>query len=72
MQEEDGRVRTLKRASDGFCVSRAKFAIKGRDDCEAAAYRTALFTAAPRPKAQKLVFEFFERDFDTPREAGDG
>ncbi|MEE2920181.1 MAG: DUF1036 domain-containing protein [Pseudomonadota bacterium] len=61
---EDGtRIRTLSKASDPFCVGRAKFAIVGRDDCEASAYRTALFAAAPEPVDQRLVFEFFERDF---------
>ena len=61
---EDGtRIRTLSKASDAFCVGRAKFAIVGRDDCEASAYRTALFAAAPEPVDRRLVFEFFERDF---------
>lgn len=61
---EDGtRIRTLAKASDAFCVGRSKFAITGRDDCEAAAYRTALFAAAPEPVDRRLVFEFFERDF---------
>ena len=61
---EDGtKIRTLSKASDAFCVGRAKFAIVGRDDCEASAYRTALFQAAPEPVDQRLVFEFFERDF---------
>lgn len=61
---EDGdTLRTLAKASDAFCVGRSKFAIVGRDDCEAAAYRTALFAATPVPVDRKLVFEFFERDF---------
>ncbi|KCZ92108.1 DUF1036 domain-containing protein [Hyphomonas johnsonii] len=61
---EDGdKVRTLAKASDGFCVGHSKFAIVGRDDCEASAYRTALFAATPPPVDRKLVFEFFERDF---------
>lgn len=61
--EEDGKVRTLSKASAAFCVARAKFAIVGRDSCEEAAYRTALFAATPPPVDRKLVFEFFERDF---------
>jgi uncharacterized membrane protein len=61
--EVDGKVRTLSAASDAFCVARAKFAINGRDTCEEAAYRTALFAATPPPVNRKLVFEFFERDF---------
>lgn len=72
METGDGRVRTLKRASENFCVARPKFAITGREDCEAAAYRTAQFTAAPPPKDKKLVFEFFERDFDKARTPADG
>ena len=61
---EDGtRTRTLAKASDAFCVGRAKFAIVGRDDCEASAYRTALFERTPEPVDRRLVFEFFERDF---------
>ena len=72
MEAGDGRVRTLKRASDPFCVARPKFAITGREDCEAAAYRTAQFTAAPPPRDKKLVFEFFERDFDKARTPADG
>ncbi|MEO0465983.1 MAG: DUF1036 domain-containing protein [Pseudomonadota bacterium] len=64
MELEDGRVRTLKTAVEPFCVSRAKFAIDGRDECEASAYRTALFADTEAPVDQKLVFEFFERDFD--------
>ena len=61
---EDGtKIRTLAKASDAFCVGHAKFAIVGRDQCEASAYRTALFAATPPPDERKLVFEFFERDF---------
>lgn len=61
---EDGtKIRTLAKASDAFCVGRAKFAIVGRDDCEASAYRTAMFAATPEPVERRLVFEFFERDF---------
>ncbi len=63
LEEDDGSVRTLSRASDAFCVARAKFAINGRENCEQSAYRTALFTATPAPEDRKLIFEFFERDF---------
>ncbi|MEL6955931.1 MAG: DUF1036 domain-containing protein [Pseudomonadota bacterium] len=72
MEQQDGRVRTLKRASDPFCVARAKFAIMGREACETSAYRTALFTKAAAPEDQKLVFEFFERDFDRARPVPEG
>ena len=64
MDNEDGTVSTLRRGNDTFCVSRAKFAISGRSECEAAAYRTGRFVATPPPDNRKLVFEFFERDFE--------
>lgn len=70
MEEDDGSVRTLSRASDAFCVARAKFAINGRENCEQSAYRTALFTATPAPEDRKLIFEFFERDFAAPGRGG--
>mgnify|MGYP001797931092 CR=1 FL=1 len=59
-------MRTLTRGSDAVCVSKAKFAITGREACEEAAYRTCLFVATPAPVNRKLVFEFFERDFGEP------
>ncbi len=59
-----GEVETLTRATESFCVARAKFAVTGRDNCEASLYRTALFAKAPTPQDGRLVFEFFERDFD--------
>jgi len=61
--EEPGGLRTLSRASEAFCVGRAKFVIPGRDNCEAGSYRTALFARTPAPTERKLVFEFFDRDF---------
>jgi uncharacterized membrane protein len=61
--EEPSGLRTLSRASEAFCVGRAKFAISGRDKCEESSYRTALFTRTSAPVDRKLVFEFFERDF---------
>ncbi|MGH1422121.1 MAG: DUF1036 domain-containing protein [Hyphomonas sp.] len=61
--EDGGKLRTLAKATDAFCVGRSRFAIVGRDECEASAYRTALFAATPEPVDRKLVFEFFERDF---------
>lgn len=67
MEEMDGGVRTLSRASDAFCVARAKFAINGRDNCEQSAYRTALFTATAPAEEERIVFEFFERDFSRSR-----
>lgn len=61
--EDGSKVRTLSKASDAFCVGQSKFAITGRDECEASAYRTALFASTPEPDDKRLVFEFFERDF---------
>ena len=61
--EDGAQLRTLANANEAFCVGRAKFAISGREDCEDAAYRTALFTRTPAPVDRKLVYEFFARDF---------
>lgn len=70
METGDGTIRTLKRGTDPFCVSRAKFVISGRDSCETAAYRTGQFVATPPPTNRRLVFEFFERDFGQAQNAG--
>ncbi len=64
MEVGEGQVRILKRGSDPFCISRSKFAITGREACEAAAFRTGQFVATAPPDNRKLVFEFFERDFE--------
>lgn len=64
MEAGDGQVRVLKRGSDPFCVARSKFAITGRESCEVAAFKTGMFVATPPPENRKLVFEFFERDFE--------
>jgi len=66
---DGGPARTLSRGADVFCIAQSKFAIIGREDCEAAAYRRALFAATPAPTDRKLVYEFFERDFAS---AGEG
>ena len=65
METENG-TRTLKNATDPFCVSRTQFAIMGRKDCTAAAYREALFEATPPAENRRLLFEFFDRDFKEP------
>ena len=62
--EADGYDWTLKNAREPFCVSGPRFVVNGRQNCEASAYRTGQFIATPAPKDRKLVFEFFERDFD--------
>lgn len=69
MESGDGEIRILTKGSDTFCVSKAKFAITGREACEEAAYRTGRFVATPAPVNRKLVFEFFERDFGDPIDA---
>ena len=69
MEMGDGEIRALTRGSDEFCVSKAKFAITGREACEEAAYRTGQFVATPAPVNRRLVFEFFERDFGDPVDA---
>lgn len=66
MEAGENEIRTLTRGSDSFCVSKAKFAITGREACEETAYRTGLFVATPAPVNRKLVFEFFDRDFGEP------
>ncbi len=63
---DDEGSRRLVRAADTFCIAQSKFAISGREDCEASAYRSALFTATAVPVDRKLVFEFFDRDFGPP------
>ena len=70
METGNGTIRTLKRGTDPFCVSRAKFVITGRDSCEISAYRTGQFVATPPPNNRRLVFEFFERDFGAAANAG--
>ena len=70
MEQGTGKVSVLKRGQTTFCVSRAKFAITGRESCEAASYRSGLFVPTPPPENRRLVFEFFERDFETPDNAG--
>ena len=63
MEDEEGRMRRLKGAADPFCIARARFAITGRKNCEASAYRTVDFKATPVAKDKRLTVEFFERDF---------
>ena len=54
----------LKDANDRFCVARSKFAIVGKESCEASAYRSVNFSATPIPEDGKLVYEFFDRSFN--------
>ena len=70
MEVDGERIQLLSRGSDPFCVSRSKFAISGREQCEEGAYRTGYFVATPPPDNRKLVFEFFERDFSPSNDVG--
>ena len=63
LEEEDGTLRRLKGATDPFCIARARFAITGRKNCEASAYRTVDFKATAPARDKRLTVEFFERDF---------
>ena len=67
MEDETGEgARLLVRGTDTFCIARSKFAISGREDCGASAYKPALFASTSVPVDRKLIFEFFERDFGPP------
>lgn len=63
-------VRELLNAKTSFCTSRTKFAISGRERCEARYYREDDFVETPAPADGKLVYEFFERSFAPPQKAG--
>jgi uncharacterized membrane protein len=60
-------VRYLSAGDTPFCTSRSKFAILGRENCEARRYRQANFTPTAVPEDGKLVYEFFDRGFGTPQ-----
>lgn len=66
METQQG-VRTLNGAETVFCTSRSKFAILGRDGCEARRYRQAAFVETAAPEDGKLVYEFFDRAFGPPQ-----
>ncbi|MBI1338872.1 DUF1036 domain-containing protein [bacterium] len=55
--------RKLLGADETFCVARSKFAISGRDQCEARAFREEDFLRTESPVDGKLVVEFFDRSF---------
>lgn len=62
--EDEAQPRPLAGGVDRFCVAKSRFAIVGRDNCTALQYRPALFAATNEPVDGKLVFEFFNRDFN--------
>lgn len=65
--ETPGGLRILNGAETVFCTARSKFAILGREDCEARRYRPATFVETSVPEDGKLVYEFFDRAFAAPQ-----
>ncbi|CAI8406493.1 MAG: hypothetical protein CME93_06260 [Hyphomonadaceae bacterium] len=63
MQTEDGKLWRLKNGNEPFCLSRAKFVITGRTQCEASAYRTGQFIETAAVVDNSIVVEFFDDDF---------
>jgi uncharacterized membrane protein len=72
--------RYLAAGGEPFCTSPARFAILGREHCEARYYETTLFTRIGARDRDGLVVDFEDRDFletgveprGLPRAAGDG
>ena len=62
--------RHLNGANTPFCTARSKFAIIGREDCEARKFHQANFVETAVPEDGKLVYEFFERNFGAPERKG--
>lgn len=60
-------IRYLNAGDTPFCTSRSKFAILGRENCEARRFRKANFTPTVVPEDGKLVYEFFDRGFGNPQ-----
>lgn len=65
LETEDGD-RLLAAGGEPFCTSSARFAILGRENCEARYYDTTLFSPINARDRQGLVVEFEERDFLEP------
>jgi uncharacterized membrane protein len=59
--------RRLSGASTTFCTSRSRFAIIGRENCDARRYRQEMFAETAIPEDGKLVYEFFDRSFGPPQ-----
>lgn len=70
--ESNEGTRMLAAGGEPFCTSGARFAILGRDNCEARFYDTQLFTPIGARNRNGLVVDFEERDFlpagETPRQ----
>jgi uncharacterized membrane protein len=58
--------RKLATSGEAFCISPAKFAIIGREDCDRRFFDSALFTAVRTDGKPGLIIEFAERDFLPP------
>lgn len=68
METPEG-LRTLRGADESFCISLTKFAISGREQCEARAFRESDFLRTESPVDGKLIVEFFDRSFGPPERA---
>ena len=66
--DSDEGPRLLAAGGEAFCTSPARFAILGREDCEARYYNTELFSPISARDRDGLVVEFEERDFLEPGE----
>lgn len=67
LETEQG-IRLLASGGEPFCTSPARFAIIGRDQCEARYYDPLLFTPISARNRDGLVVDFEERDFLPPGE----
>ena len=71
--ETDEGPRLLAAGGEPFCTSPSRFAILGRERCEALHYNTSLFTRILRRDRTGLAVDFQDRDFlpanETPRQA---
>ena len=63
LETEDG-TRHLRDAEHIFCIARSKFAVVGREGCEVRAYKEADFLITKSPVDGRLIYEFFDRDFN--------
>jgi len=62
LETPDG-VRQLAAGGEPFCTSGARFAILGRENCDARYYDTQLFTPISARNRDGLVVDFEDRDF---------
>ena len=62
--ETPGGQKALTGGFDVFCISRSQFAILGKEDCGLSFYEEVSFVETEVPEDGRLVFEFFERDFE--------